>query len=363
MHYRTWILALLAVCLIGCYSEMQQAPIAKTAAPSKPKKKKRERPQLPPREQARERNFEFTYESTVVGLKPGTTARIWVPMPLANAYQLFTLSSADVPSTGADYDSKYGNGYMYFEGEANSEGQIPIKLVYHIRRIEMLPQDGVAPSAEDRAKFIGGDARVPANDKPFQAVLKGNPPLGTPDEVARTLCKATMDFVSLDKPTDTKLIGQGDSDWVCESKSGDSIDIHSLFVALCRGLGIPARMEFGFVLPKKPTEEIGPPRAWVVFATDRWTAADLYEAKRAPENAGYWLGHIAPNRVAMSVGRDLRLIPEPAAGPLNYFVHPHVEVDGKPYGQVEHRMSYAELPEETAEHGEESSRNLKRGEE
>ncbi len=363
MHYRTWMLALLAVCLMGCYSELQQAPIAKSAIPEKPKKKKRERPQLAPRERARERHFEFTYESMVVGLKPGTTARIWVPMPLANAYQLFSLVTSDVPSTAAEYDTKYGNGYVYFEVEANGDGQIPIKLVYNVRRIEMLPQDGVVPSAEDRAKFIGADVRVPANDKPFQAVLKGNPPIGTPDEVARALCNATMAFVSLDKPADTQLIGQGDSDWVCESKSSDSIDIHSLFVALCRGLGIPARMEFGFVLPKKPTEEIGPPRAWVVFATDRWTAADLYEVKRAPENANYWLGHIAPNRIAMSVGRDLHLVPEPAAGPLNYFVYPHVEVDGKPYEQVEHRMSYVDLPEETNENGEEPGRILKRGEE
>ena len=43
-----------------------------------------------------------------------------------------------------------------------------------------------------------------------------------------------------------------------------------------------------------------------------------------------------------TLGRDLTLQPKQAGGPLNYFIYPYVEVDGKPFEGVEKKFTYRE---------------------
>jgi hypothetical protein len=48
------------------------------------------------------------------------------------------------------------------------------------------------------------------------------------------------------------------------------------------------------------------------------------------------------NRVQFSLGRDLRLSPPQDGKPLNYFVYPYVEVDGREYPNVSLAFSFAD---------------------
>ena len=45
------------------------------------------------------------------------------------------------------------------------------------------------------------------------------------------------------------------------------------------------------------------------------------------------------------MGRDLTLVPPQDAPPLNFFVYPYAEVDGKPYPQemVQHWFAYQDV--------------------
>lgn len=43
----------------------------------------------------------------------------------------------------------------------------------------------------------------------------------------------------------------------------------------------------------------------------------------------YYFGAVDEDRVAFGTGRDLRLSPPQAGEPLNYFMYPYAEVDGK----------------------------------
>ncbi len=45
----------------------------------------------------------------------------------------------------------------------------------------------------------------------------------------------------------------------------------------------------------------------------------------------------------MSHGRDVTLIPPQQAEPLNIFVHPYVEVDGKPHEGIKWSVTFTEL--------------------
>ena len=43
----------------------------------------------------------------------------------------------------------------------------------------------------------------------------------------------------------------------------------------------------------------------------------------------YFFGSVDANRVQFSTGRDITLSPQQDGPPLNYFVYPYVEIDGK----------------------------------
>jgi len=70
---------------------------------------------------------------------------------------------------------------------------------------------------------------------------------------------------------------------------------------------------------------------------------DISEAWKDPQKHDYFFGTLDANRVQFSVGRDLTLQPKQDGGPLNYFIYPYVEVDGKPFEGIEKKFSYREM--------------------
>jgi transglutaminase-like putative cysteine protease len=117
-----------------------------------------------------------------------------------------------------------------------------------------------------------------------------------------------------------------------------------VFISLMRAQGIPARFEIGFPLAEAPAGEIAGYHCWAEFYLDKmgWVPVDISEAWKAPAKHDYFFGSLDANRIRFSTGRDLTLEPRQAGPPLNYFVYPYVEVDGKPFeGSLERRVSYA----------------------
>jgi transglutaminase-like putative cysteine protease len=146
--------------------------------------------------------------------------------------------------------------------------------------------------------------------------------------------------------------GQGDADWACESCYGNCTDFHSVFIALARAQGIPARFEIGFPLPEQRGEgEVTGYHCWAWFKPEGrgWIPVDISEANKAkstrPELVEYYFGNLTEDRVAFSVGRDIQLVPKQAGPPLNFFIYPHVEVNGQVLdsSQVQRRFTYRDL--------------------
>ena len=75
----------------------------------------------------------------------------------------------------------------------------------------------------------------------------------TPLEKAR----AIYDYVSQNMSYDKSGTGWGRGDvlYACEAKKGNCTDFHSLFIAMARSQGIPARFEIGFSLPRTRRQE------------------------------------------------------------------------------------------------------------
>lgn len=62
-----------------------------------------------------------------------------------------------------------------------------------------------------------------------------------------------------------------------------------------------------------------------------WIPVDASEAWKHPEKKNYFFGahDHDHDRVQFTVGRDIRLDPPQQGEPLNYFIYPYAEVDGK----------------------------------
>ena len=70
---------------------------------------------------------------------------------------------------------------------------------------------------------------------------------------------------------------------------------------------------------------------------------DTSEANKHPDQREYFFGAHDPHRVLFTVGRDIMLQPPQQGPPLNYFIYPYVEVDGKPFDHVAHRVRYQDV--------------------
>jgi len=140
--------------------------------------------------------------------------------------------------------------------------------------------------------------------------------------------------------------GRGEALWACDSKRGDCTDFHSLFIAVMRADGIPARFDIGFPLPEnKEKGDIPGYHCWAEFYAHKtgWIPVDISEAWKAKEKQDYFFGSVDANRVQFSTGRDVTLSPKQARPELNYFVYRNVEIDAKPCDRLDKQFNFEEV--------------------
>jgi len=288
--------------------------------------------------QAGQREFSFCYAATITGLAPGALARIWLPIAQNDRHQQVEIDALDVPGEPRfTVERRYGNRLLYTEARADAEGCIPLSVVYSVRRSEVLPGTGAQLDHNQRHLFMQANAMVPMGSKEVSQLVGDH----TGGVDPRELYDLVDEQVSYSKP-DGGDWGRGDALWVCESGHGNCTDFHSLFIALCRDSGIPARFEMGFSLP--PHADSGPVsgyHCWAWFDSDgRWSACDISEADKVPELKEYFYGHLTPDRFALTTGRDLALVPAQDGPPLNYLIYPYVEVNGAVHTGIEKHLSF-----------------------
>ena len=139
--------------------------------------------------------------------------------------------------------------------------------------------------------------------------------------------KAIYDWTveNMYRDPDTKGCGQGDVCELLRKPGGKCTDISSVFIALCRASGVPAREIFSIRLGKKPQEDITTyQHCWAEFFVPGygWVTADPADVRKAmltenlkpgdaktAEYRAYFWGGIDPYRVKLSMGRDLVLNP------------------------------------------------------
>ena len=303
------------------------------------------------------RHFTFHYGFTVKNLPTGKKVRIWIPAAQSDAYQEVKIISAkgDLP-VKKTRESKYGNEIYFAETTGATQPELHFDVEYDVVRHERVALNSaphmVAASltSMERNEDLQPDALVPITGLPADLALKVTQGKTQPLDKARAIYDYVFTTMRYDK-TGTGW-GHGDVLYACDAKKGNCTDFHSLFIAMARSQGIPSRFEIGFPLPAdKHAGEIAGYHCWAEFfePKDGWIPVDISEAWKHPEKKDYFFGAHDANRVQFSMGRDLELSPKQEGAPLNYFVYPYVEVDGKEYPNVSNDFSFADSGQESTE--------------
>lgn len=294
---------------------------------------------------AKTREFTFRYAATLSGMPAGSVVRAWVPIAQTNSQQQISVSNIELPNVSkfeTTLDRKYGNKILYFE-LASTGKEAAFSIDYAASRHEARFDKGERElSAMKQKLFLAANVNVPLTGKPSE-LIAGKTFSKEPAKAGRELYDFVERYMKYDKSKPG--YGRGDVLWACDSKTGNCTDFHSLFISLARQNKIPARFEIGFPLPSDSSAgKIKGYHCWAWFFSkgDGWIPVDISEADKHPEMRDYFFGNLTADRIAFSTGRDIELNPLPKSSePLNYFVFPFVEVDGKPWPKEKIKLDFS----------------------
>lgn len=311
------------------------------------------------------RSFTFDYTVHVPALPTGAhELRLWIPLPYQGTDAFQTISQLKIESPlkyRIDRESEFGDRYAYILANAAEAAKpLDIKISFHgtryEHRVSLTPSANVPTEPHfETARYLRPDKLVPIDGQIAQ--LSAEQTTGATEPVAKA--RKIYDYViaTMHYDRDGDGWGRGDAIYACTAKHGICTDFHSLFIAMARAAGVPARFQIGFPLAiGSHGGAITTYHCWAEFYVQGvgWVPIDASEAWKHREKIDYFFGAIDTNRVMFSLGRDIRLNPAQTGEPLNYFVYPYAEVDGKPFTDLKDDYSFrddAAAPAENAANG------------
>jgi transglutaminase-like putative cysteine protease len=302
-----------------------------------------------------QRTLVFTYSARIKDLPTDSgKLKLWLPLPVSDANQ--TVSDLRITSPypyRVSSEPRFGNSLLYVEVNKPANPSLNFEVQFKVTRKEYRKnlagwgKDGVNPRGRDlpdARKYLTPDNLVPVSGKIRDLALQVTEGKRTPLDKVR----AIYDYVTWTLKYDKSGTGwgRGDALYACDAKHGNCTDFHSLFIALARSVGIPAKFEIGFPLPENQSAgEIAGYHCWAEFYIQGigWIPVDSSEASKNKEKANYFFGTLDVNRVQFTQGRDLELVPPQAGKPLNYFVYPYAEVDGREFSKIDRKFSFEDV--------------------
>ncbi|MEE3230800.1 MAG: transglutaminase domain-containing protein [Planctomycetota bacterium] len=292
-----------------------------------------------------ERVLHFDYVASISEVSEGAKkVDIWIPVPQDDETQ--KISNLKIKAPGEHKlttETVYGNRMVYTSLEAPFPEEAEVRVSFDVERREVSSVSSL-PAVRAGARLLGGDRMAPISEEVQKRASQAAEGKKAIPAVARGLYDRVLSDMAYDKSG--KGWGRGDVAHACTIGKGNCSDFHTLFIAMARSRKIPAFFEIGFPIPADRSEgSIGGYHCWAWYSDgDTWKPVDISEADKAPEKTEYFFGNICQNRFSMSSGRDLLLEPKQQGGPLNFFIYPYVEVDGKPAGaKVEKAFSFRNL--------------------
>jgi transglutaminase-like putative cysteine protease len=297
----------------------------------------------------------------------GKEVRLWIPYPVSNQDQLISKIKldGDYAATGVYTAPINGTPLLYAEWQQGSKSR-KLTLSFEVARDELqrgdFPNREPAWNPDDYAEYLAPTSIGPTDGAVKELADKIIAGKTTVLERAHAIYNWTVENMYRDP--ETRGCGTGDVCYLLIKPGGKCTDISSVFVALCRAAGVPAREVFGLRLGKQDGQDITTwQHCWSEFFLPGygWVPADpadvlkamlveklKLDSPRIVELRDYFWGGVDAYRFQLASGRDLVLNPAQAGEPLNTFGYPYAEVDGKSLDFYEpkefrYRFSFKEL--------------------
>ena len=308
----------------------------------------------------RTRNFHFEYKAVFRNIPAGVkTVDLWMPLAHTDEYQQIRNVQIDAPQGYRVETADHGNTMVHVRLENPQESTATIAIRLDATRMEHVQTRIASGPPLDRdedpkklAEYLKPDRLVPLDDQirawAREVVEKAN--AHTDVEMARAIYNHIVATVKYDKTG--KGWGRGDIYYACAERRGNCTDFHAIFIGYARAMGIPARFAIGFPLPAdRGAGKIAGYHCWAEFYAKGigWVPVDASEAGKDPSKREYFFGAHDENRIELSKGRDVILAPRQSSEPLNYFVYPYGESDGKPLEAASYEVTYQDAATAAAE--------------
>jgi transglutaminase-like putative cysteine protease len=302
------------------------------------------------------RTIRYTYEARFTPPAGAKVVEVWLPLPREENQRVLDvdLSSSGHPTVVRLFPSGDRAAYLRLEAPG---GPVTLTEKATVAREEVrvaADRSRARPAEIDPAVYASDLASTPVivvNDEIRAIAKRETAGKQTVVAKARALYDWVFDHMQYDKSVPGW--GLGDIPYCLKVGKGNCTDFHSLFIALARTSGIPARWSIGFPVAygDGKTGAASEPQAvsgyhcWAEFYAPGagWVPVDISEARKHPELKDYFFGNLSGNRVLMTRARDALLEPDGNGKRLNYFVYPIVRVDGQDATGVEWTFRYTDV--------------------
>ncbi len=316
---------------------------------------------------AKEREGQLTIEVNLNAPSDAKEVRLWIPYPVSDENQdIWDIKvNGNFSNMGVYREGDNGNMALYAEWNSPSKERT-LTYSFKAKRKEVIkkdfPKKELAFSKEEFKQYLKATSLGPTTGKVKELADKITK--GKKTNLAKS--RAIYDWIvnNMHRDPNIKGCGFGEVEKLIVSLGGKCGDIHSVFVALSRSAGVPAREIFGIRMAKGKEGDITKSQhCWAEFYMPGygWVPVDPSDVRKAmlekktkdlkdvKDLVEYFFGAIEENRIAYQTGRDLVLNPPQKDGKLNYFMYPYAEADGKPLNEdlfgfnLGYKISFKEL--------------------
>ena len=313
------------------------------------------------------RTVRLTYEARVTPPEGTRVLELWLPVPREEEQAVLELRLAGAAQPSVVHLTPSGDRAAYLRVAA-PKGTVTLTETATVSRREVrapLAASHASPADIDAATYaaeLDSASRVIRIDDEVRAIARRET-AGKPTVVAkaRALYDWVYDHMQYDKSVPGW--GLGDVAYCLKVGKGNCTDFHTLFIALARASGIPARWNIGFPLAygdgtAGAPQEVKGYHCWAEFYAPGagWVPVDISEARKHPELKEYFFGALSGNRVLFTRARDAPLESDGTGRRLNYFIYPVARADGQ---DVSSEWTFRYTDEPSAAHA--SVRQRERG--
>ncbi len=296
---------------------------------------------------AADRAGTVTFDIDILAPASARTVKLWFPYPTSDSHQ----SIRDL-RFGGNYtkyslarEPKSGALYLYAEWTGAQESRT-LTVSFHARASERTSgrlAESRGPIPPEARKYLASEFWIPSDDAKIRSLAR-EITAGRKGILAKAA--AVYDWTVENTRRDPAVAGcgVGDVEATLSSRSGKCADISSVFVALARAAGVPAREVFGLRLGRPGETDITDGHhCWAEFYLPGigWVPVDPAEVRKimllrehdlpaAAPYRKYFFGSVDAFRIALLKGGRGLTCPERNVEKVNYFMYPYCEVDGRP---------------------------------